>query len=97
MATAIAVYRGDGTLVGRCDSRCHYATQPRCDCICRGRLHRKREGAFAENARLWTGSELQEAIADFAVEHGLDDADLRAKVANPTLFDSEETFNDEEV
>jgi hypothetical protein len=39
MATSIAVYTTGGQLVGRCDSRCHYATTKGCDCVCGGRFH----------------------------------------------------------
>jgi hypothetical protein len=43
-----------------------------------------------ENAKLWLGDELAEAVADFADDRGLDPADLYAKVANPTIFDLED-------
>lgn len=38
MTTLIAAYNSDGC-IGRCDAKCHNATQPRCTCICGGRNH----------------------------------------------------------
>jgi len=38
MATVYAVYNSDGC-VGRCDAKCHNATQPECHCICGGAMH----------------------------------------------------------
>ena len=38
MSTIFAVYNSDGC-IGRCDSKCHNATQPDCHCICGGAYH----------------------------------------------------------
>lgn len=40
MTTLILVGNSEG-VVGRCDSRCYEATEPRCTCICDGRNHGK--------------------------------------------------------
>lgn len=37
--TLIEIRRFDGTLIGRCDARCHDAVSPECDCCCGGRNH----------------------------------------------------------
>ncbi len=50
MTTLIAVYNSDGC-IGRCDAKCHNATQPRCTCICGGRYHGI--GAAAARANVW--------------------------------------------
>jgi len=39
MTTLIEARKSNGTLIGRCDARCHNATHPRCTCICGGRNH----------------------------------------------------------
>ncbi len=39
--TLIDIRGGDGRLIGRCDARCHDATEPVCDCCCGGRNHGK--------------------------------------------------------
>jgi hypothetical protein len=36
--TLIVAANSDG-VYGRCDAKCHNATGPRCDCICRGAFH----------------------------------------------------------
>lgn len=38
MTTVIAAYNSDGC-IGRCDSKCHDAMYPDCDCICGGKNH----------------------------------------------------------
>lgn len=50
MTTVIAVYSSDGC-EGRCDARCHNATNPECDCICGGRNHGKGLKQAIENNR----------------------------------------------
>lgn len=37
MTTIMVVGNSEGAR--RCDSKCHNATKPACDCICRGRYH----------------------------------------------------------
>lgn len=39
MSTLIEMRKADGTLVGRCDSKCHNAQEPVCKCICGGMNH----------------------------------------------------------
>lgn len=34
-----------GGSVFRCDSKCHNATGAKCDCVCGGKYHGKREGS----------------------------------------------------
>jgi hypothetical protein len=38
MTTLIAAYNSEGC-IGRCDSKCHDAEGPDCDCICGGKNH----------------------------------------------------------
>lgn len=38
MTTLIAAYSSNGC-EGRCDAKCHNATNPECDCICGGMNH----------------------------------------------------------
>jgi len=40
MSTLIAIYDAAGC-IARCDARCYSATDPHCDCICRGANHGK--------------------------------------------------------
>lgn len=54
MSTLIAQYSGDGSCVGRCDSHCHDAGKPECDCICVGKFHGKGfQQAQAELTEQW--------------------------------------------
>ncbi len=39
--TLIEIRKADGTLIGRCDARCHDAVTPECECCCGGRNHGK--------------------------------------------------------
>lgn len=39
MSTIIEARKSDGTLIGRCDDRCHSAKNPKCTCICGGANH----------------------------------------------------------
>lgn len=39
MTTVLEARKSDGTLIGRCDSKCHYAKGPKCNCICQGKNH----------------------------------------------------------
>jgi predicted RNase H-like HicB family nuclease len=63
MATLIAVYNSEGC-VGRCDAKCYNATEPKCDCICRGANHGKGYQQAAANtermAEAWVERYLQE-------------------------------------
>lgn len=43
---------------GRCDARCHNATEPDCHCICGGRYHRLKSGS----------RELGEAVKQYGEE-----------------------------
>lgn len=76
MTTAIAVYNSEGC-VGRCDARCHNATDPACDCICGGRLHGVgAQNAVAQNTRDLLGDNT-ELLEEFANLHDLDVTQLR--------------------
>jgi len=83
VATVIAVYTSDGC-VGRCDAKCHNATEDECDCICGGRLH----GVGADNAvkvntdAIDPDGEIRRA---WAQANGFDPAMLRV-VAQEALF-----------
>lgn len=39
MATLIQSQKSDGTIIGRCDAKCHDAKGPKCTCICGGMNH----------------------------------------------------------
>lgn len=54
MSTLISVYNSDGC-VGRCDAKCYNATEPECDCICRGRNHGAGRDQAMENTRELAG------------------------------------------
>lgn len=56
MSTLIIEGNSDGQR--RCDSRCHDATTPECDCVCGGRYHGKGSGTQA----------LEEAVEEFGRE-----------------------------
>lgn len=40
MSTLMSI-SGNNGCIGRCDSKCYDAKEPRCDCICHGRNHGK--------------------------------------------------------
>jgi len=40
MATVMSWGNSEG-IQGRCDSKCHYARLPECDCMCEGQYHGK--------------------------------------------------------
>jgi hypothetical protein len=42
--TLITAGNSDG-VYGRCDAKCHDATEPQCHCICGGRFHGKRSSS----------------------------------------------------
>lgn len=68
MTTVYAVYNSQGC-VGRCDARCHEATQPKCKCICGGRNH----GVGLTQAR-----ENTKKISDVYIKENLAKPDERA-------------------
>lgn len=78
MTTALAVYDSDGC-IGRCDAKCHDATEPDCDCICGGRLH----GVGRSNAIAVNTADLLDELARagelerFAERHELNVRELR--------------------
>ena len=83
MATVITVSNSEG-VVGRCDAKCHNASEPECDCICGGRLH----GVGAENAITVNTDEIDpdgEIRKAWAKANGIDPAELRV-VAQEALF-----------
>jgi len=51
VTTLISVYNSEGC-IGRCDARCHEATQPECDCICGGKNHGMGARQAWENTRV---------------------------------------------
>lgn len=83
MSTAIAVYNSEGC-VGRCDARCHTATEADCDCICGGRLH-----GVGSSAAAITGltEEMggEEALRAWAQRHGVIATGLRRVLAPAEL------------
>lgn len=52
MTTLIVAYRGDGTLIGRCDARCYDAQHEDCHCICGGKNHGKGHAQALERTSL---------------------------------------------
>jgi hypothetical protein len=48
--TLIAVYTSEGCS-GRCDAKCYTATEPACDCICRGANHGRGLAQAIDNTR----------------------------------------------
>jgi hypothetical protein len=85
VSTAIAVYNSEGC-VGRCDAKCHDATEPDCDCICGGRLHGVGAGrAIEQNTRDLLGDELADELRAFADRNGLDVDELRVEVPGVQL------------
>ena len=64
MTTLIAVYNSDG-LVGRCDAKCHEASEPDCDCVCGGMNHGAGRKKAAEN----TAKHGREMINAWRKEH----------------------------
>jgi hypothetical protein len=79
VTTAIAVYNSEGC-VGRCDAKCHDATEPDCDCICGGRLHGiGSDRAIEQNTRDLVGDELATELAGFAERNELDVDELRVE------------------
>ena len=61
MTTLIAVYDSSGRCIGRCDSRCYNAEEPKCECICGGRNHGAGFQQAVENTREWLLEELETA------------------------------------
>ena len=87
MTTAILVRTSSG-VVGRCDARCHGASEPECDCICGGRLHGVGvDNAIGENTRHWFGDEITAELKAFAERNGLDVDDLGAEITQPSLLE----------
>ena len=39
MTTVVEARKADGSLLGRCDAKCHTAKGPKCKCVCKGRNH----------------------------------------------------------
>ena len=79
MITAIAVYNSEGW-VGRCDAKCHDATEPQCDCICGDRLHGVgSRQAIEQNTRDLLGDELAFEVAAFAERNELIVDELRVE------------------
>ena len=39
MATVFEAWRVDGSLIGRCDAKCHDAKGDKCKCVCAGLNH----------------------------------------------------------
>lgn len=65
MTTLIEIRGGDGRLIGRCDARCHDATQPEYNCCCGGRYHGARvDGGQTEldRRRSEYGQEILDAL-----------------------------------
>lgn len=64
MATVMTWGNSEGTK-GRCDAKCHGATQPECDCMCGGRYHGSRFqlGGVEEAVRQFGQEVLREAEA----------------------------------
>lgn len=67
--TLIEVRGGDGSLRGRCDSRCYNATTPDCDCVCGGRNH----GKGLEKAAEQTHDMYEQWVEEYAKRLGLTD------------------------
>lgn len=57
---------------GRCDAKCHNASEPHCDCMCGGRYHgTTRNGTFDE-VRKAHGQEILESARERAAAEGMD-------------------------
>lgn len=69
MSTLISVYNSDG-LVGRCDAKCHDATQPNCDCVCGGMNHGAGRKKAMENTRQHAESMIKEYAERLGLEEG---------------------------
>lgn len=69
MSTLIAVYKSDGTCIGRCDAHCYDAVHPHCDCICGGANHGAGEKKAIDNTRAYC----EKWIDDFKERHGAQD------------------------
>ena len=63
MATIFSVYNSEGC-VGRCDARCHEATQPDCDCICGGAFHGVGSKVAWEDRKTLTDDEILEGLSE---------------------------------
>jgi len=63
MATIFAVYNSEGC-VGRCDARCHEATQPECKCICGGAFHGVGSKIAREDRKTLTDDEILESAKE---------------------------------
>ena len=51
MTTVIEARNADGSLLGRCDSKCHTAKRPTCRCLCAGQNHGVGTAQALENMR----------------------------------------------
>lgn len=79
MATLMSWHNSDGCK-GRCDAKCHNATQPECDCMCGGAYHGAgRDGTLVEKQNEYGRKILEDARKRAAtLGYKLDD--------QPTLF-----------
>lgn len=64
MTTLISVYNSEGC-VGRCDAKCHKASEPDCNCVCGGMNH----GAGSKQAAINTHEHGMKMIEAWKEEH----------------------------
>ena len=81
--TLIAVYTSEGC-IGRCDAKCYTATEPACDCICRGANHGAGLAQAIDNTRRYA----ETMIEKYAGAKGLEAfrAELGEAVQQLDLF-----------
>jgi hypothetical protein len=82
--TLIAVYTSEGC-IGRCDAKCYTATEPACDCVCRGAKHGRGIAQAIDHTR-----QMAEAwVEKYAGEHGLHEyrSEIGQAVTQLGLFD----------
>jgi hypothetical protein len=81
MATLISVYDSEG-LVGRCDTKCYGATDPKCTCVCGGANH----GAGVKQATANTQAMAEQWIEEYSKANQLGkDATWRVPAAQLAL------------
>ncbi len=67
---------------GRCDAKCHDATDPKCNCMCGGMNH----GAGAEQALENTREHFKKMIKEYEKKHGKQTVLLANEIIQEDLF-----------
>lgn len=78
----MSVYNSGGC-IGRCDARCHFAHEEKCDCVCGGRYHGARGKAIEMHSQDLLALEL---IAEWNWRADQKGGDLRLDNNQPALF-----------